>query len=162
MIDTGEKMKDVVDELGLEWDLSPYTPLLSYFPCHAHEHEDEEYDLFVVNFKIPFITFSLNHNVWIDELATGNPYTYNVMLNRKTAEAKGLNDGDRIHIESHYATGEGTVKVTELIHPECIGIPGTLGHWARKLSLSKIQGYGVQQFPTGAQRGLHRYPKRSN
>jgi molybdopterin-containing oxidoreductase family molybdopterin binding subunit len=146
LIDTGEKVKKVTDELVLEWDLSPYTPLLSYFPCHAHEHSDDEYDLFVVNFKIPFITFSLNHNVWIDELAQGNPYTYNVMLNRATAEEKGLEDGDRILIESRYSKGEGTVKVTELIHPECIGIPATLGHWARKLALSKYKGTAFNNF----------------
>jgi anaerobic selenocysteine-containing dehydrogenase len=146
LIDTGEKMEKVVDELGLEWDLRPYTPLLSYFACHAHEYPDEEHDLFVVNFKMPFITFSLNHNVWIDELATGNPYTYNVMLNRVTAQEKGLEDGDRILIESRFAKGEGTLKVTELIHPECIGIPGTLGHWARKLSVSKYKGTGFNNF----------------
>lgn len=146
LIDTGEKVKKVVDELGLEWDMRPYTPLLSYFPCHANEHVDEDYDLFVVNFKLPFITFSLNNNVWIDELATGNPYTYNVMLNRKTAEAKGLDDGDKIRIESRISTGEGTVKVTELIHPECIGIPGTLGHWARQLSIAKYKGTAFNNF----------------
>ena len=146
LIDTGEKLKKVTDELGLEWDFRPYTPLLSYFPCHAHEHPDGEHDLFVVNFKLPFINFSLNHNLWINEIAKGDPYTYNVMLNRVTAEAKGLVDGDRILIESPYAKGEGTLKVTELIHPECIGIPGTLGHWARKLSVSKYKGTGFNNF----------------
>ncbi|MEE8308399.1 MAG: molybdopterin-dependent oxidoreductase, partial [Gammaproteobacteria bacterium] len=44
LIDTGEKMKKVIDELGIEWDLRPYTPLLTYFPCHANEHADEDYD----------------------------------------------------------------------------------------------------------------------
>jgi anaerobic selenocysteine-containing dehydrogenase len=146
LIDAGEKVKKVTDQLGLEWDLRPYTPLLSYFPCHAHEHEDKDFDLFVVNFKLPFITFSLNHNVWINELATGNPYTYNVMLNRVTAEQKGLRDGDRILIESRFAKGEGTLKITELIHPECIGIPGTLGHWARQLSVAKYKGTSFNNF----------------
>lgn len=147
LIDAGEKVGKVVGELGLEWDLRPYTPLLDYFPCHAHSDGDSEYDLFIVNFKIPFITFSITvENLWIDEIATGNPYTYNVMLNRETATRKGLEDGDRIAIESRHAKGEGTVRVTELIHPECLGIPGTLGHWARRFSVSKNKGTGFNNF----------------
>lgn len=147
LIDAGEKLKKVTDGLGLDWDFRPYTPLLTYFPCHAHEHEDEDYDLFVVNFKIPFINFSITvENPWIDEIASGNPYTYNVMLNRVTAEKKGLEDGDRILIESRFANGEGTLKVTELIHPECIAIPGTLGHWAQQFSISKYKGTGFNNF----------------
>ena len=72
------------------------------------------------------------------------------MLNRVTAERKGLKDGDRILIESRFAKGEGTVKVTELIHPECIGIPVTLGHWARQFSISKYKGTAFNTFRPAA------------
>ncbi|MBT5267214.1 MAG: molybdopterin-dependent oxidoreductase [Rhodospirillaceae bacterium] len=149
LIDAGEHVRAVTEKLGLEWDFAPYTPLLNYFPCHAHSHSHEapDFDLFVVNFKIPFITFSVTvENLWINEIARGNPYTFNVMINRITAEKKGLRDGDRIRIESHFADGEGTVKVTELIHPDCIGIPGTLGHWARAYNVSKYQGTSFNNF----------------
>ena len=147
LIETGERVNDVVEELGIEWDLSPYAPLLQYFPCHAHEDHAEGFDLHVVNFKVPFITFSITvENLWIDEISEANPYTYNVMLNRKTAGEKGLKDGDRIKIESQFASGEGTLKTTELIHPDCIGIPSTLGHWARAYSVSKYKGTGFNNF----------------
>ena len=133
---------------GLEWDFKPYTPLLTFFARHAHEHEIKEgFDLFVVNFKVPFITFSVtSENLWIDELARANPYTHNVMINRATAEKKGIKDGDRILIESGISKGEGYVKVTELIHPECLGIPSTLGHWARAYSISKYKGVSFNNF----------------
>ena len=147
LIKAGKEVAGVVSKLGLDWDLDPYTPLLSYFPCHAHQHHDTDFDLFVVNFKVPFITFSVTmENLWIDELAAANPYTYNVMLNAATADAKGLVDGDKIEISSQFASGEGTVKVTELIHPECIGIPSTLGHWAQAYSISKYKGTGFNNF----------------
>ncbi len=147
LIEAGEQVADVVKELGIEWDLSPYTPLLKYFPCHSHSENDPGFDLQVVNFKVPFLTFSVTvENLWIDEIAQANPYTYNVMINSKTAEAKGLKDGDRIRIESRFADGEGTLKTTELIHPECIGIPSTLGHWARAYSISKYKGTGFNNF----------------
>ncbi|MBT5240034.1 MAG: molybdopterin-dependent oxidoreductase [Rhodospirillaceae bacterium] len=147
LIDTGEQVGQVVEELGIEWDLRPYNPLLQYFPCHAHSEPDADFDLHVVNFKVPFITFSVtSENLWIDEISQANPYTHNVMINTKTAKAKGLKDGDRIRISSHHADGEGTVKVTELIHPSCIGIPSTLGHWARAYSVSKYKGTGFNNF----------------
>jgi anaerobic selenocysteine-containing dehydrogenase len=119
---------------------------LHYFPCHAHA-EDGAFDLHVVNFKVPFITFSVtSENVWINEISEANPYTYNVMINTKTAKEKGIEDGDRIKIVSRFAEGEGTVKTTELIHPDCIGIPSTLGHWARAYSVSKYKGTGFNNF----------------
>jgi molybdopterin-containing oxidoreductase family molybdopterin binding subunit len=148
LIDTGEKVREVVAQLGLDWDFRPYTPLLTYFACHAHEHEAKDgFDLFIVNFKVPFITFSVtSENLWIDELARANPYTHNVMINRATARRKGIEDGDRILIESAISKGEGVVKVTELIHPDCLGIPSTLGHWARAYSISKYKGTGFNNF----------------
>jgi len=146
LIETGEQVGAVIEELGIEWDLSPYTPLLQYFPCHTHE-EDGAFDLNVINFKVPFITFSVtSENLWIDEISRANPYTHNVMINTTTAAEKDLKDGDRINIMSRFAEGEGTVKVTELIHPECIGIPSTLGHWARAYSVSKYKGTGFNNF----------------
>lgn len=150
LIDAGDKLKTVIEKLGFEWDFRPYTPLLTYFPCHSHEHDhgrSEGFDLFIVNFKVPFITFSVtSENLWIDELSRANPYTHNVMINTKTAVAKGIKDGDRILIESEISKGEGFVKVTELIHPECLGIPSTLGHWARAYSISKHKGTGFNNF----------------
>jgi anaerobic selenocysteine-containing dehydrogenase len=148
LIDTGAQVKAVTDSLGLQWDFRPYTPLLTYFPCHAHEHEIRDgFDLLIVNFKIPFITFSVtSENLWIDEISRGNPYTHAVMINRATAQKKGIRDGDRVLIESSVGKGEGVARVTELIHPDCLGIPSTLGHWARAYSISKYKGTGFNNF----------------
>lgn len=148
LIDTGAKLKTVMEQLKLDWDFKPYTPLLTYFPCHAHQHDAKDgFDLFIVNFKVPFITFSVtSENLWIDELSRANPYTHNVMINRATADKKGIKDGDRVLIESAISKGEGMVKVTELIHPDCLGIPSTLGHWARAYSISKYKGTAFNNF----------------
>ncbi|MFL2769646.1 MAG: molybdopterin-dependent oxidoreductase [Rhodospirillaceae bacterium] len=147
LIKTGEEVNEVVKELGIEWDTDPYVPLLEYFPCHSNEGGDSEFDLHVINFKVPFITFSItSENLWIDEISRANPYTYNVMINTKTAEGKGITDGDVIRITSPFAEGQGVVKTTELIHPDCIGIPSTLGHWARAYSVSKYKGTSFNNF----------------
>jgi len=142
MIGAGIQVKELIKKLGLDWDVSPYAPLLSFFPCEALR-PDGEYDLLIVNFKVPFQNHSISgENLWIDEISVANPYAYKVMINRRTAAAKGLADGDRVAIESRHGREEGTLKVTELIHPECIGIPGIFGHWAARKKISRGKGVG--------------------
>jgi anaerobic selenocysteine-containing dehydrogenase len=140
MLNVAEQVRAVAERIGLAWDVTPYTPLLRFIPCHALE-EDGEHDLLIVNFKVPFHTFSVSgENPWIDELSVANPYTYHVMINSRTAARKRLEDGDRVLIRSRYGEEEGTLRVTELIHPDCLGIPGTFGHWAQKKSVSAGKG----------------------
>ena len=141
LIDAGREVKAVVDQLGLqEWDVTPYQPLLHFHPCEAF-HADGDYDLLIVNFKLPFQTFSVTaENPFIDEISRGNPYAYAVMMNRATADAKGLCDGDAVVVESHHGSGRATLRVTELIHPECLGIPGMFGHWARRKHVAQGKG----------------------
>jgi thiosulfate reductase/polysulfide reductase chain A len=55
-------------------------------------------------------------------------------------ERKGLKDGDHVYVESRYGRVSGKLKATELIHPECLGIAGTFGHWARKMPISYGKG----------------------
>lgn len=141
MIDTGRAVKKVADQLGLkDWDVTPYAPLLSFHACEALEQVGD-YDLFIVNFKLPYQTFSITaENPWIDEISRASPYAYNVMMNSRTAREKGLRDGERVRIESPYGRVEGTLRATELIHPECLGIPGMFGHWAVRKSVAKGKG----------------------
>lgn len=142
LIDAGEDLKSVIDDLGLEWDFRPYTPLVNFIPCDECDHEEgDDYDLLIVNFKVPFQTNTISQqNLWIDELSRANPYTLKVMMHPDAAERKGLNDGDRVLVESHHGKDEGTLKVTQIVHPECLGIPGTLGHWARNLHVAAKKG----------------------
>ncbi|MGE0314240.1 MAG: molybdopterin-dependent oxidoreductase [Lautropia sp.] len=141
LIDAGREVAAVADRLGLDgWDVTPYAPLLSFFACEALE-PDGDFDLFIVNFKVPFQTFSVTaENPWIDEISRANPYTYNVMMNRATAVAKGLGDGDAVLVESRHGTERATLRLTELIHPECLGIPGMFGHWAARKTVSNRKG----------------------
>lgn len=140
LIDAGNQVSAIAEKLGLDWDVTPYSPLLRFFPCEALK-PDGEFDLLIVNFKLPFQNHSISgENPWIDEISTANPYAYCVMLNRRTAAAKGLADGERVVIESRHGREEGTLRVTELIHPECVGIPGIFGHWAVRKPASRGKG----------------------
>jgi anaerobic selenocysteine-containing dehydrogenase len=139
-LQAGEDVGAVVRELGLEWDLTPYSPVPVFLPCRPHG-DPAVYDLYATNHKLPFHTFSVSaENLWIDEVSRANPYTHRIMLNTSAAEARGIRTGDTIVVESPHGAITGQARVTELLHPECVAVPGTLGHWARGLPVSRHKG----------------------
>jgi anaerobic selenocysteine-containing dehydrogenase len=108
--------------------------------CDALE-EDGKYDMISMNFKVPFQTFSSTaENLWIDELSRANPYAYKIVINTSAATVRGLRTGDSVCVESRYGKVTGRLKTTELIHPECVGIGGTFGHWAKKMPIAYKKG----------------------
>ena len=102
---------------------------------------DDEYDLIATNNKVPTHQFSVTtENLWIDEVASDNPYTYNVMIHTSAAQKKGLKTGDTVCVESRYGKYTGRLKVTELVHPDCVNSCGSFGHWAKGMPISKNKG----------------------
>ena len=57
-----------------------------------------------------------------------DPYLFVILMNKETARRKGLHDGEEVIVES-YCGGKthGRLKVTGLIHPEALGVPGIRG-----------------------------------
>lgn len=139
-LDHKQDVKKIMEELELEWDLTPYSPVPIWIPCEAHEH-NPDYDLIATNNKVPTHQFSITtENLWIDELSRDNPYTYNVMVHTATAKKKDLKTGDLVCVESRYGQYTGRLKVTELVHPDCVNCCGTFGHWAKGMPISKNKG----------------------
>jgi molybdopterin-containing oxidoreductase family molybdopterin binding subunit len=137
----GEAVKKVTEDLGLDWDISDYQPLPDWKPCPAYEESPDGYDLFAANFKLSITALSIsNENPWINELCEHHPYAYKILISSETAFQKGLKDGDEVWIESTVGRVSGRVKVTEGVHPEVVGIPGTLGHWSVSKPISKDKG----------------------
>jgi anaerobic selenocysteine-containing dehydrogenase len=135
-----QEVKAVIDELGIEWDFRPYSPVPLWIPCESHM-DDPEYELLSTNCKIPTHQFSVTcENMWIDEMAVNNPYSYNIMIHSTVAEQKGLQTGDMVTVESKYGRFTGRLKVSELIHPECVGTCGTFGHWAEGMPIARDKG----------------------
>jgi anaerobic selenocysteine-containing dehydrogenase len=140
LLDHKEDVRRVVEKLDLAWDLSTYSPVPIWIPCEAHA-EDSEYDLIATNNKVPTHQFSVTtENLWIDEVAERNPYTYNIMIHTSAAERKGLKTGDRVCVESRYGKYTGRLRVTELVHPDCVNSCGSFGHWAKGMPISRNKG----------------------
>jgi anaerobic selenocysteine-containing dehydrogenase len=103
---------------------------------------DPQYDLYCFSYRDILHSGSFTmEQPWIDEASRMNPYTYNITLNRQTAEKKGLKEGDIIEIES--VAGRkitGRLKPMEGQHPQVIGIATCGGHWAKGQPVARGKG----------------------
>jgi molybdopterin-containing oxidoreductase family molybdopterin binding subunit len=142
-IDAGEQVKAFTDSRGVEWDTSDYIPLVEWKPCLTEEDAPPEYDLWVVNQKLPFMSYShASENPWLVGLARRSGKVFTIGINPRTALAKGVRDGDSIVLETAQGKhAEGVARVTEGIHPECLSVPGVLGRWA--VGNASTRGEGV-------------------
>ncbi|MBI2918687.1 MAG: molybdopterin-dependent oxidoreductase [Chloroflexi bacterium] len=137
----GEKVKAVTDELDMDWDTSDYQPLPDWKPCPAYNQAGSEYDLWGVNYKLPFHYQSwTTENPWLNEVGERHLYAYKVMINTQSARSRGIRDGDPVWIESIAGKVKGQAKVTECIHPEVVGIAGVFGAWGPGKPVAKGKG----------------------
>jgi anaerobic selenocysteine-containing dehydrogenase len=134
---SGERLRKELEEHQVEvvgWpDQEEYFRFYSAIPFWIpvpDEKAPPDFDLYAINWKTNFMRHGINNtqeNAWLNELRDADPYERYVWMNSATAAKRGIADGDRVQIESRWGTVEGTIKVTELIHPEVIGIPGCYG-----------------------------------
>ncbi|MBI2918509.1 MAG: molybdopterin-dependent oxidoreductase [Chloroflexi bacterium] len=120
------------DKLAGEIDFSHYTAVPTYKPARIHEASPDTsgFDLYAVNGKTVLFTFGRSaFNPWLMEVAEMLPGPLSVGIHEATAARKGIRDGQRIWVESEAGKVLGTAKCTKAVHPECLSIAGTLGHW---------------------------------
>lgn len=91
-----------------------------------------EFDLFAMNWSTP--QFRMHNsdqtgNPLLNELADEtDPYQFVILMNRETAALKGLHDGDQVRVEAYWGGyTEGMLRVTSLLHPDALGVPGNHG-----------------------------------
>jgi len=141
-ITAGDQVDKVSKELGLDWwDTTNYQALPHWRPGPALSVVEPEYDLFAIDFKVPIHTLTITaNNPWLVEVAESSR-TYDIWINKLTAQQKGIEDHDMIEIESREGRKvTGRVKLTDCIHPEVIAIPSPFGQWARDRPIAKGRG----------------------
>jgi anaerobic selenocysteine-containing dehydrogenase len=134
--------KNILRRPSNDYVLKQFTPLPFWEP-HPEHRAPAEYDLYCINYKNMQHHFACNiSNAWLMELTKEqDPYSLQVMMNKASAEKRGLQDGDRIEITSF--TGgqiQGTVKTTQIIHPEVLGIAGAYGSKSSNFNPSARKG----------------------
>jgi len=144
LIDAGEKMKEIANQVGLEINWEQYTPFISWFPCppEIQEPRFNEFDLYCFSYRDILHTGSTTMEIpYIDECSQMNPYTYFITINTRTAREHGLSEGETVKLITPAGREvEGQLRLMQGIHPRCIGIAACSGHWARGLPIAKGKG----------------------
>jgi molybdopterin-containing oxidoreductase family molybdopterin binding subunit len=133
LVKYGPKIKELGEKHDVHTDWQQYTGLVSWFPTPVHKVPDSEYDLICYSYRSTLHTGGQTHeNVWLDEASRMNPWLYSIVINADIAVKKGIKEGDIIVVESNYGRKvKGPAKLTETVHPKCIGIATTAGHWVK-------------------------------
>jgi anaerobic selenocysteine-containing dehydrogenase len=88
------------------------------------------YDLWAVNWKTPYMgndAGNLTGNPWLAEIYAKDPWESVILLNPVAATRKNLKDGDIVVVESRYGKIKGRLRVSELFHPDTVGVGGSYG-----------------------------------
>ncbi|MBE5970864.1 MAG: hypothetical protein E7242_11605 [Lachnospiraceae bacterium] len=158
MIHAGQVTREIAKELDMEdfWDWNVYTPLPTWKACDAHNVDKDEYPLYGFSWADTFHSNSNNQEVaWIDEVSTRNPFSYYININANTAKKLGLKDGDYVEAETEQGyTTRGYIKTRQGIHPDCAGMMGQSGHWAKGMPMAKGKGVNFNSLIDFKVRGM--------
>ena len=149
LIDTGQEVKKFTEEgLRVDWDVSDYQALPDWKPCPAYEQADPGYDLYIVNYKVPRHTHSQTaDNALLRKISERAGRDLTVQISPAAAEEKGLKSGDTVWVESKEGVkAKGVVLVTDLVHPEVLGVAGGFGRWAGRKSGQQTSEFSVNAF----------------
>ena len=111
-----------------------------------------EYDMYAINWKTSLMrhgTGNTQENAWLVEIRDNDPYELYVWINTETARKKKLKDKDRVCVESPFGKAYGIVKVTELIHPEVLGIAACYGSATYMMNPEAKKGTHFNSLLTG-------------
>lgn len=106
-----------------------YKPIPHYVK-NSEQDAPEEYDLWAINWKTPYFSSDVGNvtgNPWLAELYKADPFEAVVCLNTETAKKQNVKDGDPVTVSSRYGSLEGLIRVSELFHPDAVGISGGYG-----------------------------------
>jgi molybdopterin-containing oxidoreductase family molybdopterin binding subunit len=80
-------------------------------------------------------------NPYLDEMSQEDPHVYAIQMHKKTAEDKGIADGDKVWIENPQGHRvKGWVSLTEGIEPHHLAIAAVAGHWGKYMPIAEGKG----------------------
>jgi anaerobic selenocysteine-containing dehydrogenase len=130
-----------------------YEPIPHWIPS-VESADSPDYDLRVVNWKTPFMPFGAGdtqENAWLWEVRDRDPYEMFIQLNPTAASTRNLKDGDWVWVESRHGKTRGRLKVTELIHPEVVGIPACYGRGTALMNPRALEGSSYNDLITSSE-----------
>ncbi len=145
------KLKKDLDEAGISvpnqdmTDLSRHYSALPIWYEPPNYRQDANYPFYAIMWKDHFTnqnTLDRAGNPWLhDILDHFSIESKRVIIPAKGAAELGIKEGDRIWIESENGgKTSGQVHVSQLIHPECIGIAGNYGKLGLQMNPKSKEG----------------------
>ncbi|MBU2499027.1 MAG: molybdopterin-dependent oxidoreductase [Proteobacteria bacterium] len=116
-----------VDDMDHIFDL--YRPIPHWVET-SEWRPPKEYDLWAINWKTPYIgndASNLTGNPWLAEIYAKDPWESVILVNPSTATKKKLKDGEMVVVASRYGKIEGRLRISELFHPDAVGVGGSYG-----------------------------------
>jgi anaerobic selenocysteine-containing dehydrogenase len=103
----------------------------------------KDFDLLGFNFKMALSNFRLGGQdqlPWLMEAGEKLDPLYNtICVHPRVAAARGLKEGQAVWVESKYGKTRGQLHVSELFHPDSVGIGGALGRMVNTLGKAPAQ-----------------------
>ncbi len=150
----GKKLKSEYERNGIEmpgWEGNMDMVYAEYIPTpkwidNFITEDNDEFDLLACNWKVSCRNLGealADSNPWLREVIEDWTIDdFAMQINPVTAEAKGIETGDTVRVTSqHGGVVEGTIKVTNLIHPDAVGFPHNGG--GRSMHASPLTRKGV-------------------
>jgi anaerobic selenocysteine-containing dehydrogenase len=117
--------------------LSYYRPLTEYRDGNAAS-APPDYDMWAIVWRTPPFMFDISgvqSNALLHDVArTWDRFLFHVLVNTKTANARGLKDDDLVWVESPYGKTQARIRVTETVHPDVVGFHGGLQRLSKGLN----------------------------
>ena len=131
IMERGQDLKAVLDQLKLDWDLSSYEAVPVWSGCWSHKTRQSD-QFFLVNYKLPFQTSTTTqYNPWLAELSQHHPRALAVSLNPATGKRLGIADKEEIELRGVNGHAERAVaRLSECVHPDVVAVASCFGHWS--------------------------------
>ena len=145
-IDSGEQIAKLWAQYRgedfFDFDWSRFKALPDWHPCPSHTETQSEYDMYTFYWRaVTHCNSMTQQNPYLDEISQEDPYVYAVQMHRKTAEDKGLKEGDFIWLENPAGHRvKGWIALTEGIEPRHLAIAAVAGHWGKYMPIAKGKG----------------------
>lgn len=120
------------------WDDYQGVPTDVLDPIHK---EAAEFDMYAISFKDVQINFGESLSIpWISDIVRKDPVHMGILINTKTAEKRGIGNGDLMKVTSPYGTIMGLARLTEGVHHETIAVSNALTRWTGYHAVVKAGG----------------------
>ncbi|MFC1814536.1 molybdopterin-dependent oxidoreductase [Thermodesulfobacteriota bacterium] len=132
---TGEELKQNLAKVNIDWwPTTEYVPLPIYPPSILDEVQPE-YDFYVTITRSMQCGWGINvDNPWLIELGLHDLTQQSIVMNKGTAQQRGIKEGDEVWVESQVGKVKGRVKLIEGIRPDTILMIGQYGQWATPIA----------------------------